>query len=85
MTLIDLAELRKWRANRIQGGQCSFDDMTALNAFMDTVDGYDFVPCVACRYCSERGGHANCGGYLYCKRQKTIVDETSGCTWGEER
>lgn len=38
MTLIDLEDLKKWRANRIQGGQCSFDDMQALGHFIETAE-----------------------------------------------
>lgn len=45
----------------------------------------DIVRCVKCRKCKEQGGHANCGGYLYCTRQKTMVDEDCFCAWGEER
>ena len=45
----------------------------------------NIVKCVNCRKCKEQGGHANCNGYLYCTRQKTIVDEDCFCSWGEER
>lgn len=85
MTLIDLEDLKRWRAKRIQSGACSFDDMTALAKFINEVEESEFTLCVECRYCSEQGGHANCGGYLYCKRQRMMVTESSGCTWGEER
>lgn len=42
----------------------------------------DVVGCTECRYCKEQGGHANCGGYLYCTRQKMLVDESCFCSWG---
>lgn len=38
MTMIKLEDLKKWRAQRIQGGQCSFDDMQALGHFIDQVE-----------------------------------------------
>lgn len=45
----------------------------------------NIIKCVDCRKCKEQGGHANCNGYLYCTRQKTMVDEDCFCSWGEER
>ena len=44
-----------------------------------------FTLCEHCELCIERGGHANCSGYLYCTLHKTQVTETDGCTWGRER
>ena len=85
MDAIRIEDIKKWRANRIASGQCSFDDMTALNGFLDNAERVEFTLCTECRFCREQGGHANCGGYLYCKRQRMMVTETSGCTWGEER
>lgn len=85
MRLIDIEDLKQWRANRIQSGACSFDDMQALAKFIDEVETSEFVECLDCRYCKEQGGHANCSGYLYCKRQRMMVSDSSGCTWGEER
>lgn len=39
MKLISLDELKKWRANYISSGKAhSFDDMTALNAFIENVE-----------------------------------------------
>lgn len=43
------------------------------------------VNCIDCRLCSERGGHANCNGYLYCRKWKTLVDESCFCSWGERK
>ena len=45
----------------------------------------EVVFCTDCRYCEEQGGHANCDGYLYCTRHKTLVDEGRYCSWGERR
>lgn len=45
----------------------------------------DIVKCVDCRKCKEQGGHANCNGYLYCTKQKTMVDEDCFCSWGERK
>ena len=45
----------------------------------------ELVRCKECRYCEEQGGHANCDGYLYCTRQRTLVDESCYCSWGERR
>ena len=44
-----------------------------------------FCLCDNCERCIERGGHANCRGYLYCTLHKTQVTESDGCTWGRER
>lgn len=38
MELIKLDDLKTWRAKRIQQGDCNFDDMVALAAFISRVD-----------------------------------------------
>lgn len=43
MILIRLEDLKAWRANRIQHGNCSFDDMEALGAFIDRVEKFEVV------------------------------------------
>ena len=43
----------------------------------------DIVRCKECRRVREDGGHANCNGYLYCRKWKTLVDEDGYCSWGE--
>lgn len=45
----------------------------------------DLVRCAECRKVREDGGHANCNGYLYCRKWKTLVDEDSYCSWGERK
>lgn len=52
---------------------------------IDEAPSIDIVMCPNCRKCKEQGGHANCNGYLYCTRQKTLVDEDCFCSWGERR
>ena len=43
------------------------------------------VNCIDCRLCSERGGHANCNGYLICTMLNRVVDEDTYCAWGERK
>ena len=49
----------------------------------DNMPTIEIIPCRECRRVREDGGHANCGGYLYCRKWKTIVDEDNYCSWGE--
>lgn len=50
---------------------------------IENAPSIDIVTCRECRRVREDGGHANCGGYLYCRKWKTLVDEDSYCSWGE--
>lgn len=43
MTMIDLEDLKRWKAERIQHGNCSFDDMEALSCFIDKVKKYELT------------------------------------------
>lgn len=52
---------------------------------VNSAPSIDIIMCPNCRKCKEQGGHANCNGYLYCTRQKTLVDEDCFCSWGERR
>lgn len=48
----------------------------------------DIVFCENCRDCMEKGVGTDCPsgyGYLYCKRKKSVVDETDYCSWGVEK
>lgn len=45
----------------------------------------EIVYCIDCRLCSERGGHANCNGYLICTLLNRVVDEDTYCAWGERK
>lgn len=36
--MIKLEDLKRWRANRIQNGDCNFEDMEALGCFIDKVE-----------------------------------------------
>lgn len=62
------------------------NDWAELVAFADAIaeqEPIDIVRCGECRRVREDGGHANCGGYLYCRKWKTLVDEDGYCSWGE--
>jgi hypothetical protein len=50
---------------------------------VDSAPSIDIVFCKECKRVREDGGHANCGGYLYCRKWKTLVDEDCYCSWGE--
>lgn len=54
----------------------------SISEIVDSIS-FDAIGCTECKFCKEQGGHANCGGYLYCTRQKTLVDETCFCSWGK--
>lgn len=54
----------------------------SISEIVDSI-AFDAIGCADCRYCTEMGGHANCGGYLYCKKQMILVDETCFCSWGK--
>lgn len=60
----------------------SFLDVLGLIKDAPTVD---IVNCINCKRCSERGGHANCNGYLICTLLNRVVDEDTYCAWGERR
>ena len=62
------------------------NDWEELVAFADAIaeqEPIDIVRCKECRRVREDGGHANCGGYLYCRKWKTLVDEDTYCSWGK--
>ena len=45
----------------------------------------DIVFCEKCRECVEKGAGVDCPsgyGYLYCRRKKSVVNETDYCSWG---
>lgn len=57
----------------------------AINYVKHRASTIDLVRCAECKKVREDGGHANCGGYLYCRKWKTLVDEDCFCSWGERR
>ena len=62
------------------------NDWEELVAFADKIaeqDSIELICCGECRKVREDGGHANCNGYLYCRKWKTLVDEDGYCSWGE--
>ena len=60
-----------------------FVPVTDAIEIIKNAPGINIVCCRECRRVREDGGHANCGGYLYCRKWKTLVDEDSYCSWGE--
>lgn len=75
-------ELQVWATNL---GNPKWFGKDEAEIVIDFAPSIDIVRCVDCRKCKEQGGYANCNGYLYCTRQKTMVDEDCFCSWGEER
>ena len=62
------------------------NDWEELVAFADKIAEQDSIELICCRECRrvrEDGGHANCNGYLYCRKWKTLVDEDGYCSWGK--
>ena len=76
MTLIKLEDLKRWRAKRVQSGNCSFDDMQALAVFIAE---------------SEVGGCVECGDCYYFENGLCSMTSCSGykaedyCSLGERR
>ena len=58
-------------------------DKALAEAIIEDAPSIDIVRCGECRKVREDGGHANCNGYLYCRKWKTLVDEDCYCSWGE--
>ena len=58
-------------------------DKVLTEAIINDAPSIDIVRCGECRKVREDGGHANCNGYLYCRKWKTLVDEDGYCSWGE--
>ena len=68
--------------------QCDYINIDdAVEAYEDREDGVleKVVHCPDCMDCIEKGGHAHCDGYLYCKQRCRLVAETDYCSWGERR
>ena len=67
------------------------DNPTSLAVFqgvknlVNRMNDIDIVKCIDCKRCSERGGHANCNGYLICTELNRVVDEDTYCAWGERK
>ena len=59
------------------------EETCSVKGLFDSAPSIDICFCRECRRVREDGGHANCGGYLYCRKWKTLVDEDSYCSWGE--
>jgi len=72
----------EWIESRLPIFHSGLDEHSVLE-LLKNAPSIDIVPCRECRRVREDGGHANCGGYLYCRKWKTLVDEDSYCSWGE--
>jgi hypothetical protein len=59
------------------------EEMAVLVEDIEATPSIDLIRCAECKKVREDGGHANCGGYLYCRKWKTLVDEDQFCSWGE--
>lgn len=44
----------------------------------------ELVMCRSCIWLKEQGGHANCGGYLTCRKTGKEVDWEDYCSKGEK-
>lgn len=71
--------------------QITFDENKMREIVYEAVEriedalNIDIVFCPNCRFCREDGGYANCNGYLYCTKKKSLVNEDDYCSWGKER
>ncbi len=70
------ALIARWNKMSVRG-RTEFDQEIMVTPTID------IVRCKECRKVREYGGHANCNGYLYCRKWKTPVDEGGFCSWGK--
>ena len=75
--------LGKWYVGRIDGKSEEVIPTDTVYKIIDSAPSIDLIRCAECRRVREDGGHANCNGYLYCRKWKTLVDEDGYCSWGE--
>lgn len=73
-----------------QNGCPISDAVFALNKAIEALSApsIDIVFCENCRDCVEKGVGVDCPsgyGYLYCRRKKSVVDESDYCSWGIEK
>lgn len=80
----DADDLEKMRSTREFYGD-AIAELEWTDQCISLAPSIDLVRCAECKKVREDGGHANCGGYLYCRKWKTLVDEDSYCSWGERR
>lgn len=64
------------------------DEWATPISLLENAPSIEIVFCEKCRDCVEKGVGADCPsgyGYLYCRRKKSVVDETDYCSWGVEK
>ena len=75
-----------YRHDKLHNKSSEFiDGVIYMAERIEDAPSIDIVFCPNCRFCREDGGHANCNGYLYCTKKKSLVNEDDYCSWGEER
>lgn len=73
----------RWESRVKNAEPVTIDVVQNTRTLLRDAPSIDLVRCVECRKVREDGGHANCNGYLYCRKWKTLVDEDGYCSWGE--
>ena len=76
--LIELDDLKRWRAERIAGGNCDYDEMEALACFINTVKTIDIVPCGQCEHFKRMSP-----SYGECNRGESLRKATEYCSSAE--
>ena len=66
----------------VNGEDAAFIRM--MDDYMKDADDYiDLICCKGCLWLKESGGHANCDGYLTCRKTGKEVDWDDYCSKGE--
>ena len=82
------SDYSKGEGNGCTAWECDYINVDdAITAYEEREKGVTekVVHCPDCRECIEKSGHANCGGFLYCRTRAGLVTETDYCSWGERR
>lgn len=74
MTFIALEDLKAWRKGRIAKGDCNYDDMEALNGFIDRCVKIDIVQCFECKHNTDH----------ICRKTYAVVTDYGYCNLGEK-
>lgn len=73
----------RWESRVKNADPVTIDVVQNTRTLLRDAPSIDLIRCAECRKVREDGGHANCGGYLYCRKWKTLVDEDGYCSMGE--